>query len=501
MTLLTSVVAADYALVAVDSAAFAPDGQHVGSISKFALIPHARALLAVQGEHMLLSFLASNSWTISGVDEAEHVMPRLLSEAAARMPRQLAPRGENVGSAVHLIGYSPSRGRMVLHTWLSTDGFITVEHDTKIKPSGHGLIIARPAPAPQPKGPIANAEDLQRYVHQHVAYLRTLNPSEPVGGQCVIARLDRHGVRITYGEDLGAPGGGTRAKTPGEPLHAVLRETGGAIFNLDTTFATLDVAANTGLPRPDVVEQITGVAITSGSSIELDKSILSRTTVTWTAATTQQVRQSGSIEVQYRRGGEAAPSGDWPSVVVPGNATSATIVGLGQGLHYVFRVRARTTLGARGDWSVLEIGQVATVPQVDTGGIAADAVAPIATAVQVGSTNVYLTDVTIASTSIDSQGYPIYVSFSVDCSGGYSGDKATFYVKVNGTTSYTKEITATRDGSQIGNPWSIDGALVQTVIASPGTGSKTISIDAVGTHATYGVTVENGNLYVEGKLR
>lgn len=145
--------------------------------------------------------------------------------------------------------------------------------------------------------------------------------------------------------------------------------------------------------------------------------------------------------------------------------------------------------------------QIATVPQVQTEGIAPAAVAPIATAVQSGSTNVYLTESTIASTSIDSQGYPIYVSFSVDCNGSYSGDKATFYVKVNGTTSYTKEITATRDGSQVGNPWATKGALVQTVIASPGTGSKTIAVTAIGTHATYGVTIENGNLYCEGKLR
>lgn len=145
--------------------------------------------------------------------------------------------------------------------------------------------------------------------------------------------------------------------------------------------------------------------------------------------------------------------------------------------------------------------QIATVPQVQTDGIAPDAVAPIATAVQSGSTNVYLTESTIVSTTIDSKDYPIYVSFSVDANGSYSGDKATFRVKVDGTTSYTKEITATRDGSQVGNPWAVKGALVQTLITSPGTGTKTISVTAVGTHATYGVTVENGNLYCEGKLR
>lgn len=163
-----------------------------------------------------------------------------------------------------------------------------------------------------------------------------------------------------------------------------LRETAAAIFDPDTLFNTLDVAPNTGLPDPSVVEQITGVAVTSGTSIELDKSILTRTTVSWTAATTQQVRQSGTIEVQYRLGGSSAPSVDWPNVIVPGNSTSATIVGLAQAQNYVFRVRARTTLGARGNWSVLKGHAVATVPQIDTEGIAPGAATTVVTLTETG---------------------------------------------------------------------------------------------------------------------
>ena len=53
-----------------------------------------------------------------------------------------------------------------------------------------------------------------------------------------------------------------------------LRETAAAIFDHGTGFTTLDVAANTLLPEPDVVEQITGVTVTSGTSTEVDKSIL-----------------------------------------------------------------------------------------------------------------------------------------------------------------------------------------------------------------------------------
>jgi hypothetical protein len=167
--------------------------------------------------------------------------------------------------------------------------------------------------------------------------------------------------------------------SPENGVILTLRETAAAIFDPDTLFTTLDIAANTGLPKPDVVEQITGVTVTSGTSTELDKSIVVRTTVSWTAATTQQVRQSGTIEVQYFRAGQTLPTGDWPSVTVPGNSTSATIVGLGQGLHYVFRVRAVTTLGVRGIWSVLKNAQVAAVPTVGTTGISASAATAVRT--------------------------------------------------------------------------------------------------------------------------
>lgn len=152
-----------------------------------------------------------------------------------------------------------------------------------------------------------------------------------------------------------------------------LRETAAAIFNPDTGLATLDVAANTLLPKPWEVEQITGVTVSSGTSALTDKSILVRTTVSWTAAVSEAVRRHGRIEVQYTRAGATLPSGDWPSVEAPGDATSVTITGLGQGVHYLFRVRAKTNLGVRGLWSVTKNSQNATVPLVGTTGLAGSA--------------------------------------------------------------------------------------------------------------------------------
>lgn len=140
-----------------------------------------------------------------------------------------------------------------------------------------------------------------------------------------------------------------------------LRETAAAIYDPDTSFDVLSVATNTLLPKPWEVEQITGVTVSSGTSALTDKSLVIRALVQWTAAADQAVRQGGTIEVQYTRSGAALPSGDWPSVTVPGNSTSATITGLGQASHYVFRVRARSNLGVRGKWSVLKQAQMASL--------------------------------------------------------------------------------------------------------------------------------------------
>ena len=163
-----------------------------------------------------------------------------------------------------------------------------------------------------------------------------------------------------------------------------LRETSAAIFDPGTGFATLDVAANTLLPKPSEVEQITGVTVSSGTTTEVDRSILVRTTVSWTAAVSDAVRKHGRIEVQYWRAGVTLPTGDWQSVEAPGDATSVTITGLGQGVHYLFRVRARSNLGVRGLWSVVKTSQNAVVPLVDTPGLAGGAATLVRT-VQVAS--------------------------------------------------------------------------------------------------------------------
>lgn len=142
-------------------------------------------------------------------------------------------------------------------------------------------------------------------------------------------------------------------------------------------------------------------------------------------------------------------------------------------------------------------GVSVTTPQ-----IAAGAVSPIAHADQgAGSTTLYLTEETLLTASIDSGGAPIYVSASVSAHGGYSARTSTFSLKVDGTAVYSKEVTSSGDPSTIGNQWDVTGAVLQWVIAAPASGTRSITLTAVGSDAVYGVNATKCNLYLEAKKR
>lgn len=368
MTLLTAITRPDYSLVAVDSAAFGASGQPIGrEITKAVPLAHAKAVLAIQGSADLLVFLSGASRHFADVDEAESIMPRLLQIASQTVPG-LAATAANAGSRVSLFGYSQSRGGMVHMTWLSTDGFKTVETEVYTRAG-----FVTPAGAPAPRVPVKTIDDLERYVTQEqVPYLRKRDATEPIGGDLVLIRLDKHGVRITYGPDLGMPAGSIVRE---EAVHCTLRETAAAIFDPAASFDVLEVADNTALPDPTDVPQVTGVTFTSGATAQQDMSILVRSVVSWDAVTSQAVRQSGKIEVQWIEASTTLPSSaDWPNrTEVDGNATSVVIPSLRAGVHHIFRVRARTTLGVRGKWSLHKLGQVDSAPQVGTDGIESNA--------------------------------------------------------------------------------------------------------------------------------
>ncbi|MBX3605378.1 MAG: hypothetical protein KF788_08905 [Piscinibacter sp.] len=144
-----------------------------------------------------------------------------------------------------------------------------------------------------------------------------------------------------------------------------LRETSAGIYDPEANFDQLTVSPNTGLPEPTDVPQVTGVAVASGTTEQLDRSILVRTIVSWDAVPSQAVRQSGKVEVQWIEATATLPTSgdDWPGrAEAEGNATQMPVVGLRAGIHYLFRARARTTLGVRGAWSDQKLSLIADAP-------------------------------------------------------------------------------------------------------------------------------------------
>ena len=146
----------------------------------------------------------------------------------------------------------------------------------------------------------------------------------------------------------------------------VLKETGASIYNVSSGLNVLDAEPNTSLPLPWVVEQMSGLAVESGTTVLEDGWPVSRVQASWAPVVGEAVRQSGQIELQYVASNPAGVGeSDWSSVFEQGNATSTTIVGLMAGTLYLFRVRAINTLGVRGAWSVQMGHVVADPPLID----------------------------------------------------------------------------------------------------------------------------------------
>ena len=143
-------------------------------------------------------------------------------------------------------------------------------------------------------------------------------------------------------------------------VQLTLRETAAAIYTPDSLFLVATTSANTHLPDPTVVPQVTGVAATSNTTALSDNSIVSRLAVTWAAVASQAVAQSGRIEVQAIEATTTPLPDDWPAQPLqPGGATTVTISGVRANINYLVRVRAINSLGVRGKWSLQVLHQVA----------------------------------------------------------------------------------------------------------------------------------------------
>lgn len=157
-----------------------------------------------------------------------------------------------------------------------------------------------------------------------------------------------------------------------------LKETDASIYTVDSSFNTPNASNNTGLPRYWEVPTPTGLSVTSGTAALSDGSIITRTEVTWTATTSEAVRQNGEIEIQFFEAAQPLPStADWPNWIEKGSSTKAIIPGLRAKRHYTFRTRARNSLGVRSQWSAFYIHQIDEPPLVQTGGLANNAATEI----------------------------------------------------------------------------------------------------------------------------
>lgn len=355
MTLLTAIVNHDAVLLATDTAAFGSEsGRALGySMTKALPVAHLRAVLVVQGSGVVLPFILSKASYIESMDAAESTMPQLL-EAAARSLPGVIPTAANAGCRVVLAGWSASRGCVAM-MWTSDDGFRTIK--TAALTAGQMLVPKDAAP----RKPIKSVDDFGQYIlTQQMPYLRARNAR--IGGELVLFKVDRHGVRMTFGGDLGLPEGPSRFASPGA-IDPPGQERAAAIYDPATSFNVLTVSPNTSLPDPTIVEQVTGVTVDSGATAQLDRSVLVRADVTWDPIVGQAVRQSGRVEVQWMEATATMPAGDWPGrAEAEGNATSLTVTGLRAKVGYLFRARARTTLGVRGKWSNQALHIMADVP-------------------------------------------------------------------------------------------------------------------------------------------
>jgi len=125
-----------------------------------------------------------------------------------------------------------------------------------------------------------------------------------------------------------------------------LQEDDATIYDLADA-ATADPTPNTNLPNPWIVSAITGLAATSSASTMVKSgaaTLVPRVDVTWDAIADAYVSDgSGRIEVLWRAGNKP-----WHQVNVPGDETSASLVGMSHDDRIVIEVRAVNGLGAVG---------------------------------------------------------------------------------------------------------------------------------------------------------
>ena len=147
--------------------------------------------------------------------------------------------------------------------------------------------------------------------------------------------------------------------SPAEGPQLELLEITDAIFAADGDLSGRDPAPNTNLPSPWLVEEVQGLAVTSGTTELVDGSVLTRTLVRWDPALSPNIAVGGKVVIEFALV-EDGPA-RWQLWEEEGSQVQAVIPGLLSGSFYLFRARFRTgpPLAVRGPWCPQVLHQVA----------------------------------------------------------------------------------------------------------------------------------------------
>lgn len=248
-----------------------------------------------------------------------------------------------------------------------------------------------------------------------------------------------------------------------------LKETNAEIYDPDADFSNLGNSDNTNLPDASVVPELTGLSVESGTTALVDGSIITRTRVSWTAASNVNVSNGGKVDVQYIEASDTLPAGDWPGTTEDGAATESIIPGLRAGVVYLFRARFRTPL-ARGVWSTHVSNTIASPPAASIGGtlslpsavVAADSSGVVASFAGAGGTFAVVRNTAPVTPSL--------VTFSVQSETGVDvsiNSSGVYTINSMSADSGTAVFRAVYDGATLDRAYSIAKSRAGTDAPTP----------------------------------
>ncbi|WP_183024387.1 phage tail protein [Variovorax sp. UMC13] len=150
-------------------------------------------------------------------------------------------------------------------------------------------------------------------------------------------------------------------------VQLTLKENTAYIYQFGAPFVPQGLVSNSGLPRPWDISPPTITSVSSGEDeliVQGDGTIVNGVRVTWAPVFDVSIRESGSIEVQFR----TMATGEVRTVTVPGDATEAVATGFEDGELITIVARSRNTL-AISNWSLLVshvvVGKTEPPPNVE----------------------------------------------------------------------------------------------------------------------------------------